>query len=151
MAEPVVLINAFEVPAAAASRFITAWQRARDHLQAQPGYVDTALHQAVKPNADFQFVNIARWQTAEAFTTAIQSPGFRQAAADRAGAAGPQRPDAGRRQRGGHGERGHRVEPGVPGPLLVEDVTVIPVRAQRRQHGDHGGYSEQALAERLTT
>lgn len=60
MAEPVVLINAFEVPGADAERFVTAWQRVRDYLQAQPGYVDTALHQAVTPDADFQFVNIAR-------------------------------------------------------------------------------------------
>lgn len=85
MAEPVILINSFEVPGADAARFITAWQRARDYLQAQPGYVDTALHQAVTPEADFQFVNIARWATAQDFMTAIQSPGFRQAAADLAG------------------------------------------------------------------
>ena len=85
MAEPVVLINSFEVPGADAERFITAWQQARDYLEAQPGYVDTALHQALTPGADFQFVNIARWRTAEDFMTAIQSPGFRQAAADLAG------------------------------------------------------------------
>ena len=46
----------------------------------QPGYVDTALHQAVTPNADFQFVNIGRWQTAEDFLAATQSQGFREAA-----------------------------------------------------------------------
>ena len=85
MAEPVVLINSFEVPGADAERFVAAWRRARDYLEAQPGYVDTALHQAVTPDADFQFVNIARWATAQDFMTAIQSPGFRQAAADLAG------------------------------------------------------------------
>jgi len=46
----------------------------------QPGYVDTALHQAVTPNADFQFVNIGRWQTAEDFLAATHSQGFREAA-----------------------------------------------------------------------
>ena len=85
MAEPVVLINSFEVPDGEAGRFISAWQRARDYLQTQPGYIDTALHQAVTPDADFPFVNIARWATAEDFMRAIQSPGFRQAAADLAG------------------------------------------------------------------
>jgi hypothetical protein len=35
--------------------------------------VDTALHQAVTPNADFQFVNIGRWQTAGDFQTATQA------------------------------------------------------------------------------
>jgi hypothetical protein len=48
-------------------------------------YVDTALHQAVTPNADFQFVNIGRWQTAEDFQTATQSPGFGESVAGLAG------------------------------------------------------------------
>jgi len=81
MTEPVVLINAFEVPGDEAKRFIAAWEKSRDYLQAQPGYVDTALHQAVTPDADFQFVNVARWQSAEAFTAAIRSGGFRESAA----------------------------------------------------------------------
>jgi hypothetical protein len=48
-------------------------------------YVHTALHQAVTPNADFQFVNIGRWQSAEEFQAATQSPGFRESAAGLAG------------------------------------------------------------------
>ena len=67
MTDPLVLINAFEVPREDAGQFIAAWERTRDYLASQPGYVDTALHQAVTPNADFQFVNIGRWQTAEDF------------------------------------------------------------------------------------
>ncbi len=49
MAEPVVLINAFEVPADEAGQFIEAWERTRDFLKAQPGYMDTALHQPAWP------------------------------------------------------------------------------------------------------
>jgi hypothetical protein len=45
--------------------------------------MNTELHQAVTPNADFQFVSIGRWQTAEDFHTATQSPGFRESAAQR--------------------------------------------------------------------
>lgn len=85
MTEPVVLINAFEVPGDQADQFIAAWEKTRDFLQSQPGYVDTALHQAVTPGTDFQFVNIARWQTAEAFMAATQSQGFRESAAGLAG------------------------------------------------------------------
>ena len=33
MAEPVILINAFEVPAADADAFVAAWQNARDYLR----------------------------------------------------------------------------------------------------------------------
>jgi len=85
MADPLVLINAFEVPREDAERFIAAWEKTRDYLASQPGYVDTALHEAVTPGADFQFVNVARWQTAEHFQAATQSPGFRESAAGLAG------------------------------------------------------------------
>ena len=85
MAEPLTLINAFEVPADEADRFIAAWEKARDYLATQPGYVDTALHQAVGPEAEFQFVNIARWRSAEDFAAAIGSTGFRESAADLVG------------------------------------------------------------------
>ena len=80
MAEPVILINAFEVPAAEAETFIAAWEKTRDYLETQPGYIDTALHRALTPDAEFQFVNVAQWQTPEEFRAAIQSPGFQQAA-----------------------------------------------------------------------
>jgi heme-degrading monooxygenase HmoA len=85
MAEQVILINAFEVPALDAENFIAAWEKARDYLQSWPGYVDTVLHQAVTPDAEFQFVNVARWRTTGEFMAATQSPEFRQAAAGLAG------------------------------------------------------------------
>jgi len=37
MTEAVTLINSFEVPAADAGKFIAAWEKTRDYLQAQPG------------------------------------------------------------------------------------------------------------------
>jgi heme-degrading monooxygenase HmoA len=85
MTDPVILINAFEVPAADAGAFVAAWQNARDYLREQPGYIDTVLHQSITPDAEFQFVNIAHWQTAEDFIAAAQSPGFRESAAGLAG------------------------------------------------------------------
>ena len=85
MADEAILINVFEVPAVEAERFIAAWERTREYLQTQPGYLDTALHQAIRADAEFQFVNIARWRTAEEFMAATQSAGFREAAAGLAG------------------------------------------------------------------
>jgi|ERR1051326_7297239 heme-degrading monooxygenase HmoA len=85
MAEPLTLINAFEVPSGRAGEFIAAWERTRDYLATQPGYVDTALHQAIGPQAEFQFVNIAHWRSAEEFMAATQSEGFRESAAGLAG------------------------------------------------------------------
>ena len=48
----VVLINLFEVPAGAEEDFIAAWERAREFLQAQPGYIATRLHESLRPDAD---------------------------------------------------------------------------------------------------
>lgn len=75
MAEPVILINAFEVPAADADAFVAAWQKACNYLRSQPGYIDTVLHKSITPDAEFQFVNVAHWQTAEDFIAATQNPG----------------------------------------------------------------------------
>ena len=80
--QPLVLINAFEVPPDADDAFLRGWEAARDYLRTQPGYVDTALHRAVSPDADFRFVNVARWESAQHFQAATQSAGFRQAAQD---------------------------------------------------------------------
>lgn len=85
MAEPVVLVNSFEVPAGQAEEFIAAWEKTRDYLEQQPGYLDTVLHQSLRPDAEFQFVNVARWQSAETFAAATMSAGFGQAAAGLAG------------------------------------------------------------------
>jgi heme-degrading monooxygenase HmoA len=86
MAEPVVLINAFEVPASDADGFIAAWEKARDYLRSRPGYIDTVLHQALTPDAvEFRFVNVAHWASAEDFAAATRSPGFREVSAGLAG------------------------------------------------------------------
>jgi heme oxygenase (mycobilin-producing) len=80
MSEPVVLINIFEVPASDAAEFIPAWEKTRDYLAQNPAHLDTSLHQAITPDADFQFVNIAHWRSAQEFTDAIASPGFQESA-----------------------------------------------------------------------
>lgn len=76
----VVLINAFEVASDEDERFLNGWDRARDMLAAQPGYLGTRLHRSLGP-ADFRFVNIARWSTPAAFRNAVEQPAFQQAAA----------------------------------------------------------------------
>ena len=81
MAEPFVLINAFEVPPGAEEEFIRGWEATRDYLETQPGYGKTALHQAVSPDAEFRFVNVGEWQSPQHFQDAIQSEGFRKVAA----------------------------------------------------------------------
>jgi heme oxygenase (mycobilin-producing) len=73
---PVVLINLFEVPAAAEEEFIAAWEAARDFLAAQDGYQSTALHHSLGPEAEFRFVNVAEWASPLAFQAATSQPDF---------------------------------------------------------------------------
>lgn len=68
----VTLINVFEVPAGRLDAAIDAWERARDFLAEEPGYLDTALHQALTSDARFQLINIARWESPQAFQAAIR-------------------------------------------------------------------------------
>ncbi|MCV0426132.1 MAG: antibiotic biosynthesis monooxygenase [Roseibium sp.] len=70
--EPVTLINAFEVSAGQLEETILFWEKARDFLQTQPGYISTRLHQSLSPDAKFQLVNVALWESPEAFQSATQ-------------------------------------------------------------------------------
>lgn len=77
--KPVLLINSFEVPIGEDRAFMRGWERARDYLRTQPGYVSAALHRSITPDADFRFVNVAVWESAEDFRAATSGPEFRDA------------------------------------------------------------------------
>ena len=72
LAQPVTLINVFEVPQGALEPTIRFWEAARDFLARQPGYHSTRLHQAILPDARFQLVNLAVWDSPEAYRAATQ-------------------------------------------------------------------------------
>jgi heme-degrading monooxygenase HmoA len=75
----VVLVNPFEVPDGVDEQFLAAWDRARDALAEQRGYLGTRLHRSLGP-ADFRFVNIARWSSPLMFARALERPEFQRAA-----------------------------------------------------------------------
>jgi heme oxygenase (mycobilin-producing) len=77
--DPVVLINAFEVPEGNDEAFLAGWERARAFLATQQGYLSTRLHRSLSSAADFRFINVAVWQSARAFQAAISQPGFTSA------------------------------------------------------------------------
>jgi heme oxygenase (mycobilin-producing) len=74
--EGVVLVNPFEVPQDRDRDFVTRWERARDFLERRDGYLDTALHRSIAPDAEFRFVNVARWRSPAEFQAAIGARGF---------------------------------------------------------------------------
>lgn len=66
----ILLINPFIVPADKLDETIIMWELARDYLQTQPGYISTALHQSLAPNATYRLINVAEWESADAFKAA---------------------------------------------------------------------------------
>ncbi|AUR12482.1 antibiotic biosynthesis monooxygenase-like protein [Phaeobacter inhibens] len=66
----VVLINTFTVPADKLDEAIAMWDAAREFLHTQPGYISTKLHQSLSEDAQYQLINVAQWETPEAYQAA---------------------------------------------------------------------------------
>lgn len=73
------VIVSYEVAHEDRERFLDSWDMANSFLKGQPGFLSTALHQAVSANPDFRFVNVSTWESDEAFRNATQSQDFRDA------------------------------------------------------------------------
>jgi heme oxygenase (mycobilin-producing) len=75
-----VLVNAFEVMPRDDEAFLAGWERARDVLREQDGYLGTRLHRSLPPGARFRWVNVSPWSAPDAFFAALQQPAFQRAA-----------------------------------------------------------------------
>lgn len=73
LAQDITLINPFEVPTVHEKATIEHWEKARDFLETQPGYVSTQLHKSLQPNSTFFLINIAQWESKEDFQRAISN------------------------------------------------------------------------------
>ena len=71
-----VLINVFEVPEGRDEEFLAGWEKARQFMEQQRGYVSTALHRSLDPTARFRYINLAVWESPEAFSAALNHPVF---------------------------------------------------------------------------
>ncbi len=64
----VTLINAFTVPEDQASAFLEDFQKMAAIFAQAPGFIETHLHRNTGVGNDtFRFINIARWESAEAW------------------------------------------------------------------------------------
>lgn len=65
----VTLINVFNVPEDKIDAFLTEWRKTSAFFKANaPGFIETHLHRNTGTgNQTFQFVNIARWTSGEAW------------------------------------------------------------------------------------
>ena len=63
---PITTIVHFEVPAENVDKFFDFWHsNIKDVTGAQPGLIDGIFHRTVDPDSPFQFINVARWDSAE--------------------------------------------------------------------------------------
>lgn len=69
--EQATLINVFNVPAEKVDEFLDNWRRTSAVFQKGDGLIEAHLHRnAGVGNQTFQFINIARWTSAEAWRVA---------------------------------------------------------------------------------
>jgi hypothetical protein len=64
----VTLINAFIVPEDREAEFLANWRATTAVFSKRPGFIETHLHRNTGVGrGDFRFINIARWESAEAW------------------------------------------------------------------------------------
>jgi len=70
MPAPITLINMFEVSGAMEHEFVEWWKNCSEVLKKEPGFIDARLHRNLTSASHFQFINVAHWETEEAFVAA---------------------------------------------------------------------------------
>lgn len=73
----VTFINLFKVPAGRDEAFRHLWEQVNNYMRGQPGYRDHRLHRAVADDAQYRYVNVAAWESAETWQAA-HDEGFRK-------------------------------------------------------------------------
>jgi len=64
----VTLLNVFSVPEHLEAEFLKNWQKSADRFSRTPGFIETHLHRNTGVgNGTFRFINIARWESADAW------------------------------------------------------------------------------------
>jgi len=75
---PVTLINVFEVPTEHVDLFIAQWRERAALMSTKPGFLDSRLHRALSSQTRFQLVNVAHWESREAWQAATADTEFQE-------------------------------------------------------------------------
>lgn len=69
---PITTIVHFQMPAAHTEEFLEFWQTSIKHrVNRQPGLIGGVFYRAIDPDGTFQFINVARWESAAALEAAL--------------------------------------------------------------------------------
>ncbi|WP_433661946.1 antibiotic biosynthesis monooxygenase family protein [Nocardia sp. CA-128927] len=74
----ITFVNAFELPAELVDEFLAHWRTRAELMSAAAGFRDNRLHRSTDPSARFQAVNVAHWDSADAWRAAGNNPAFQQ-------------------------------------------------------------------------
>ncbi len=66
----VTLINLFGVLAGSENEFVEWWEKSSALLTQEPGFIDATLHRSIQPDTNYQFINVAHWESTEALDLA---------------------------------------------------------------------------------
>jgi heme oxygenase (mycobilin-producing) len=76
---PFVFVNAIEIPPEQVDAFVAGWRDRAEFMRRQPGFRDYRMLRAVLPDSRFQLINVARWDSQDAFGAATADPEFQAA------------------------------------------------------------------------
>jgi heme-degrading monooxygenase HmoA len=73
---PITTIVHFEVPADNVDRFFAFWQDSvKNKVNKQPGLIDGIFYRGIDADGPFQFINVARWDSAEQLEAGLRATG----------------------------------------------------------------------------
>ena len=72
----VTFINVFEVPVKQIDTFIVHWRELAKIMSTAPGFRGLRLHRALSSQTRFQIVNVANWESPQAWEAAVANPEF---------------------------------------------------------------------------
>ena len=74
----VTFINVFEVPVEQIDTFIAHWRELAKIMSAAPGFREARLHRALSSQTRFQIINVAHWESRQAWEAATANPEFEE-------------------------------------------------------------------------
>jgi heme-degrading monooxygenase HmoA len=75
-AGPVTFVNVFELDPDRVDEFMEGWKERGEIMRRQPGFRSFRLHRALTPDASYQLVNVAVWESVDDLRAATANPEF---------------------------------------------------------------------------
>ena len=73
LALSITLINPFYITSVDEVAFVESWKQTAAVFATKCGYLNTQLHRSIDPRARFRFVNVAHWESTEAWSEAMKA------------------------------------------------------------------------------